>query len=308
MKVLTAFLLVFALVCPTHAEKHRDLQTTTTELAPTASWAVVPISLWYNYQAPGQQKTEIEMIVVGTGFVVDDRGDFVTAAHVLDLESIKNTQGVTDARLTAVIRQREAGGSGQAFSVTEIDKGHDLALCRISGFHVYTPEESPTAKSTRAQEQSGMTVNVDTAHPFASLAISQTPPQMGRFIIVSGFPLGSWTPTIQLGMISATETLYDNPVVGRVGKDSRQLLQISVNANHGNSGGPVIDVSTGRVVGVILQLVPAPIEVQGHQFYDAGTFAMSGIMLAAPASWVESLLERHQLKSQSKPVGKLVIY
>ena len=74
------------------------------------------------------------------------------------------------------------------------------------------------------------------------------------------------------------------------------------------SGGPVIDLSSGQVVGVILQIVPAPLDIQGRQFYDAGTFAMSGIMLAAPASWIESLLARHDVKSKSMKAGKLVIW
>lgn len=60
-------------------------------------------------------------------------------------------------------------------------------------------------------------------------------------------------------------------------------------------------------MGVILQLVPAPMEIGGHTRYDSGTFAMSGLMLAAPASWVEALLERNHIKSQGIPAGKFVI-
>jgi S1-C subfamily serine protease len=136
-------------------------------------------------------------------------------------------------------------------------------------------------------------------------------PQTGRFVIVSGFPLGSWTPTIQVGMVAATKTIYPNGISSAliqasIHKNWGDLLQISVNANHGNSGGPVIDLNTGQVIGVIDQLVPAPLQLGGQQILDQNTFSASGIMLAAPAKWVEALLEKNHIKSEGVAAGKLV--
>ena len=95
----------------------------------------------------------------------------------------------------------------------------------------------------------------DARHPFASLGIASNPPETGDLALVTGFPLGSWTPTVQLGLVAAVETLYPPPTppLG-VHKDSGHLLQISVSANHGNSGGPVIDLVTGKVIGVYCKL------------------------------------------------------
>jgi S1-C subfamily serine protease len=134
-------------------------------------------------------------------------------------------------------------------------------------------------------------------------------PQTGRFVVVSGFPLGSWTPTVQVGMVAATENVNPNGMsAGVIRKDGRSLLQISVYANHGNSGGPVIDLTTGKVIGVIDQLVPAPLQLGGQQILNPSTFSASGIMLAVPAKWVETLLERNHIKSEAVPAGRLVAW
>lgn len=127
----------------------------------------------------------------------------------------------------------------------------------------------------------------------------------GLFVLVSGFPLGSWTPAIQFGLLSAIETRYPEAPIARLPKDTFELLQISVSANHGNSGGPVIDLRSGRVVGVILSIVPAPLAIDGQQIWNDRSYDMSGIMLAAPAKWINALLLRHGLKSEGIREGKL---
>jgi len=48
--------------------------------------------------------------------------------------------------------------------------------------------------------------------------------------------------------------------------------------------------------------------IGGNLVEDAGTFQPSGIMLAAPASWVSALLERHHITSNSQSSGKLIVY
>ena len=279
-------------------------------MAPTVSDAVIPIAYWIDHSSPGQQTLPVGTGVVGTGFFVNDQGDFVTAAHVAKIKKVGTSERLIKVYLRATLRQGDGSGTGQPFTVVEIDENHDLALCHIENFRVFSLADSPSAKTQakHLSDEGALSVR-DASRPFASLAISKTPPRVGRFVIVSGFPLFSWTPAIQFGLVSAVQTVYPppNPIAG-VPKDTGNLLQISVNANHGNSGGPVIDLSSGQVIGVILQIVPAPLAIQGRQFYDAGTFAMSGIMLAAPASWIESLLARHAVRSQSNKAGRLVIW
>jgi S1-C subfamily serine protease len=148
----------------------------------------------------------------------------------------------------------------------------------------------------------------ESASPFASLAISKAEPKTGQFVLVSGFPLGSWTATVQFGMVAATKSRYPSGVQPTtIRKDSENLLQISVDANHGNSGGPVIDLESRRVIGVMDAFVPAPLQL-GQQIYNPSTFSASGIMFAVPAKWVEVLLEKNHIRSQDVAAGKFVAW
>jgi S1-C subfamily serine protease len=298
--ILTAIAILIGAIPSAAAENPRDLQTLAIDLAPTASASILPISVWFDAPAPGQQGTLPNSVVVGTGFLVNQIGDFVTAAHVLNLAELKKNTQISNVRLTATIRQKDGSGMGSAFSIVAIDEDHDLALCHIPNFKTFTPEKDViTTKSGHP----------DAAHPFASLAISEAAPKVGQFVFVSGFPLGSWSPSVQLGLISAIEEIGASPIHGwGTKKDRRELLQISVSANHGNSGGPVINIASGEVVGVILQIVPAPLQIQGQQILDPGSFSNSGLMFAAPASWIRMLFKDNNVVSQGTKVGKLVIW
>jgi S1-C subfamily serine protease len=110
-------------------------------------------------------------------------------------------------------------------------------------------------------------------------------------------------------MVAATKIINPNATYrGTIHKDGGELLQISVSANHGNSGGPVIDVTSGQVIGVIDQVVPSSLQFGGQQILEPNTFSASGIRLAAPAKWVEALLEKNPIKSEAVPSGRLVAW
>lgn len=116
---------------------------------------------------------------------------------------------------------------------------------------------------------------------------------VGRFVVIAGFPLGSWNPTVQLGTVAATETI--NPTGGSVPAGQRALMQINIAGNKGNSGSPVIELRTGKVIGVIIQAVASPLFTPNDTVLPLAQ--SSGIMLAVPASWVQDLLNRHHLVS-----------
>jgi S1-C subfamily serine protease len=236
-----------------------------------------------------------------TGIFVDREGHFVTALHVVDPKAPDDRSHVSNVRPHVVIRQ--AGGLSMStvpFKVIDKDIDHDLALCFIEHFHAVTPEKSKVPKGE----------NVDTAHPFASLAVSSVAPRVGKFVMISGFPLQTLMPSIQVGFVSAIQTYFiEKPRnLNNVLRDRQELLQIQVSANSGNSGGPVIDLESGAFIGVILSIIQAPLE--DVTLADGSTqhiIDQSGVMLAAPASWVEALLERNNIKSEGVLAGKLVI-
>src|SRR2546427_5023054 len=287
----------------TPAETHKDIQQLLIDETPTAFWAVLPIDAWIDNHVPGQEG-KVGMAVIGTGFVVNNQGDFITAGHVASTTEVGSGPNKLKVYLTVGLRQKKAGISGVSFKVVEIDPDHDLALCHLDGLRGVTFAESGVLKIAHPEQPGGLTAE-EISQPFASLAIAQSAPQAGRFVLVSGFPLGSWTPAIQFGLLSASETRYPDAPIARLPKDTFELLQISVSANHGNSGGPVIDLRSGRVVGVILSIVPAPLAIDGRQIWSDRSFEMSGIMLAAPAKWINALLSRHDVKSEGIGEGKL---
>lgn len=295
-------------LCPllgglTLAQAHKDIQQLILDRTPTAFYAVLPVTAWIDDTVPGQEG-KIDAVVIGTGFVVNNQGDFITAGHVASTTEVGSGASKLKVRLTVGLRQKKVGTLGVPFKVVELDADHDLALCHMDGLRGLTFAGTGLPKLAHPEEPGGLTAE-EMSRPFASLAIDQGAPQAGRFIIVSGFPLGSWTPAIQFGLLSATETRYPDAPIARLPKDTFELLQISVSANHGNSGGPVVDLHSGRVVGVILSILPAPLAIGGQQIWSDGSFGMSGIMLAAPAKWVNALLTRHGVKSEGVREGKL---
>jgi len=255
----------------------QNIEAQLKRVAHNVDFAVLPV--WYSQ--PGNPPN---MQVIGSAFLVTPDGYFVTAAHVLREYKPKSAQ------VTVGLRQRSGDISGIWFDVVERDEAHDLALCKTA---------VPLAKFTESKNNPG------TEQPVASLRVSTAQPTNGEFIVIAGFPLGSWNPAIQLGTVAASRTI--NPNAGRVPAGQRELLQISVSGNKGNSGSPVAELDTSEVIGVIVQAEPAPL----FSPVEAIPLAQSsGIMLAVPASWVRDLLKRHNVQSvvQLPPKGHTSYY
>ena len=262
LTVAAPFALLLAFALDFNAQTETSLERRIIETAQNVEYAVVPVA--------HRQPQELPQ-VVGSAFLINDEGYFITAAHVL---------GETKSEQLNIIRRQKNGSRGNEwFDLVEKDEQHDLALCKMKNFVARLPKS--IAKQTRTTA---------VVKPFASLAISDEKPEIGRFIMIAGFPLGSWNPTVQLGIVAATEVV--NPHLSQPRAPHKELLQISVSGNKGNSGSPVIDLASGRVIGVIIQ------EVVSTSVQRPSPFAQSsGIMLAAPARWIQELLERHKVKS-----------
>lgn len=95
------------------------------------------------------------------------------------------------------------------------------------------------------------------------LRLSNSLAAEGSEILMIGFPIGSalgLIPTAHRGIVAAVVPMA-MPQPTTVGLDPRnvvalrsgpvQVLQLDATAYPGNSGGPIIDIATGRVVGVV---------------------------------------------------------
>jgi S1-C subfamily serine protease len=240
------------------------------EIASDDSSAVLQLEYWGEGGAHPPHPT-----VVGTGFLIGREGYFVTAAHLLARYKPDSPQ------LTATTHQRDKNGIGVWFDIVEIDREHDLALCKLKGFRPF-------------KEPNGGVRPKLSYRPITSLRISEVSAMAGEPIAIVGYPLGSFaSPIIQTGNIGATDAMLETVPNFPAGRED--LLIVSVAGNHGDSGCPVISLTTGDVIGMLIQYVPTPLVSVGPGESRQEVLQQSGLMVAIPARWITQILTRHSV-------------
>lgn len=229
-----------------------DLQV----LIPVIKRSVVGIGTFERTRSPST-------IFVGTGFIVGDGLDVITNAHVVPAtlaEGQLEQLGIVTADGEAV-RFRPA-------TLVSRDAEHDLAHLRLTGAPL----------------------------PALELGDSDTA-QEGQQLALTGYPLA-----MVLGLHAATHratlsaiTPIARPSIGAQGLDPRQIsalrrapmniFQLDGTAYPGNSGSPVYDAATGKVLGVINAVF-----VKGLK--ETAITAPSGITYAIPSNYVRDLLQK----------------
>lgn len=201
----------------------------------------------------------------GTGFVVGDGNLAVTNAHVLPpAERLDDT-----GRQVVVMVPGASKGqwSQRRCTVLTVDRSRDLALLRFDG---------PAAP---ALELAG-------------------PEQLreGLEIALMGFPIGSalgFAPVTHRGIISsivpiaqpqASSQGLNEAAVRRLREGTFEVLQLDATAYPGNSGGPVFDAESGKVVGVVNMVL-----VKGSK--ESALTHPSGISYAIPSTAIVRLLK-----------------
>ena len=148
----------------------------------------------------GSQKSEAE----GTGFVIDNGGNIMTAEHVVD-NATKVTVTFND-------------GSTAKATVVGTDKSTDTAVIHVD-------------------------VSSSKLHPLALGNSSSVQP--GQSVVAIGSPFGL-PETMTAGIVSATNRTITAPSQFSI----TGAIQTDAAINHGNSGGPLIDVATNTVIGI----------------------------------------------------------
>jgi serine protease Do len=207
----------------------------------------------------------------GTGFVVGDGTLVATNFHVLapgadTAEPGSGPQMLVMTGRTADVSGGTALGQGRRARVVATDRTRDLALLRIEGPPLAALELAE-AESDRARE--------------------------GQSIALMGYPIGGtlgFAAVTHRGIVASitraalpapSSANLDARAVLRLREGNFELLQLDATAYPGNSGGPVFDASSGRVVGVVsMVLVKAGRE--------SALSAPTGISYAVP---VRALLE-----------------
>ena len=209
------------------------------------------------YQPSGSPRQQFK----GTGFVVDNGHLVVTNHHVLPdkLDKEKREQ-------LAVFSGRGRKARFHPAKILASDPVHDLALLYISV-------------------------------PLPALKLSEkTQVREGTEIAFTGFPLGmalGLYPVTHRGIVSAISPMAPPQLGSRVlsakmiraMRDPYDVLQLDATAYPGNSGSPVYEQATGRVVGVVNSVL-----VKGNK--EAAIAKPSGISYAIPVRFVRELLKK----------------
>ena len=175
------------------------------------------------YNKLGQPQSEL----LGTGFAVADGRHVITAAHVVDSQSLDRR-----AKLSVFVGEGEDAMIRSA-TVKARDRAHDIVLLSIDGG----------------------------ALPVLTLSDGPNLPD-GTEIAFTGFPIGAvygLYPATHRGMIAASAPIArPQASPGELTADMIRALnsnivayQLDATSFPGNSGGPVYEAATGRVIGIV---------------------------------------------------------
>ncbi len=200
----------------------------------------------------------------GSGFYVNGQGYLLTNAHVI--------QGSKELRVYVNDRESYAG------RVVAVDEDLDLAALRIDRA---TPEVVPLAKAISPE---------------------------GTEVIAVGYPRISDVLQMTLVLHPAVipGTISDSSVYGgsRRGASMVPFVHIVAQINTGNSGGPLIDTATGRVLGIMTNTVPYIEQAtDGSGKTIAGVRQRSGSAYAVPVETIRPFLVKNKIEiAQGEPV------
>ncbi len=234
--------------------------------------SIVAIGSYYFKDTPTVQ-------YVGTGFVVDDGLTVVTNAHVV--QSLYKSNRIPQMRVFFPDDQPVAGRRAKIIGQ---DKFHDVAVLRIEG------------------------------QPAPPLVLdSQREPVQGQSVGVLGYPIGlrlGLVPAAHRGVVAAVVPAVlplpsgtkMTPELADALARPYNLYQLDLVVYPGNSGSPLFDAHTGRVVGIINKTLAT--RTREHLLDKP-----SGISYAVPTRWIEELLIRSALTpgigSPAVPPGSL---
>jgi serine protease Do len=201
----------------------------------------------------------------GSGFVVGDGTLVVTNVHVLP-DPVPAGASV-GALAVYVPTAANEGTRLRTATTVAVDRVHDLALLRIDG----------------------------TPLPALPLA-ADTPAAEGLSVAIIGFPIGGalgFSPVTHRGIVASVTAIalpaatagdLNARAAHQLRSGSFDIYQLDATAYPGNSGGPVIDADTGRVIAVINMVL-----VKGSR--ESAIRYPSGISYAVPVRFVTDLLK-----------------
>lgn len=200
--------------------------------------------------------------IVGSGFCIDSSGVIITCRHVLSAFMSKSIeQQVAEARAKEENKHKDRHSVGPFKLIKPFAVFYDTERSSTKLFALPTVVDMVMAKTDK---DIGM-VRVlkhnyfGKGYPFLEIEDYESINE-GDDIGICGFPLGTYLKQ-QLGTVTSsfTKGIISSiiPAPG-VAKDIVQGFQLNITATHGNSGGPVFSLATGKVFGVLAEGLPDP--------------------------------------------------
>ncbi|MGA2404498.1 MAG: serine protease [Syntrophobacteraceae bacterium] len=242
---------------------------------------------------------------LGSGFFIDSEGYVITARHVIhpDLTIALNqlrvglpmtSFGESQAKFTFT-------GSFQLVPVEVVDEDekHDLALLKVLQ-NPFKNQVRPMI-SVDGKDITPLIVSVSSVDPQR--------PKDGTQIAISGYPLPGQELITNVGYIASSQGITQvqvpipNAPPGFTIIDILDVYYADVRVNHGNSGGPVYSVETGKIIGVAVAMNIAVVELQGGKPYitpdtHVPPYYNAGIALVVPIQYVLDLARKHNVSIQ----------
>jgi S1-C subfamily serine protease len=199
----------------------------------------------------------------GTGFVVGNGLQVVTNAHVIpDKLDVEHKQTI------AVFSGRGAKATAHPAKVVLTDKAHDLAVLEIQGTPLPALELGDSDKVREGQEVAF------TGYPIGMV--------LGLYPVTHTGIVAAITPMAR--PVENVRTL--NPAqMEHLRKNRFDAFQLDAIAYPGNSGSPVFEPHTGRVIGVLNSVFV-------KESKESVLEKPSGISYAIPVNYVYQLLHR----------------
>lgn len=255
---------------------------------------VRPCIVQINFVATGlADGRPIARAPLGTGFLINSEGYAITANHVVEgghqlirrIEARRKQLSVGLA--TPNTENMRANFRYVVCDVADKDERHDLALLKLkenpfegkvrSGF-IDRGKEVPLIFGTA-------TLNPDRPNDGASIGVSGYPMKQNVLVSNSGCMATSWAYDVEEVSVPGAPEWFRRPGVA-------DFYLADVEANRGNSGGPVYLSSNGSVIGVCVSSLLTQVCDEHGRCQDP-IYYSSGLTVVIPTKYVVELSSKH---------------
>jgi S1-C subfamily serine protease len=217
------------------------------------------------------------ILIVGTALLINDSGDFLTAAHVVQ-DAKKVSDRLAQLGIRAELMISQVGSNVDTDSVT-VRRRTVGFTARIVG--VYPQFDVAVVHAAINPEQVTTSVGgVRDSEAHKPLRFSIKKPPSGEQVFACGFPMGSGDLIATAGHIASSDGFEPLITAQQNGFNSPvDVYKVDLRISPGNSGGPLFRESDQAVIGIIVEVM-----------------TNGGYATAVPAKEISTVLTNNNIK------------